>query len=213
MKPSWFLLALALTGCGSAAAPIEDPTGEAEPTGSVARPEVSSRPKPALNVSVVMTAATLGDDCGGSTDARPPPVLGKNDRDRDEPLPAKSKRRCEQTSMQLSIASEPGNLPARLLVKKVELFDEAGQSVAVLSSSAPTIWDESGTYVPWDERIAPSATLAVSYALEQPVFGDDAGRDKTYVIKAVVSVDGVDRSLSKEVVLSTRTTRPPMVKT
>lgn len=212
MKPSWFLLALALTGCSSSAVTVDDPTTES--TGGVAQPEVTTTSTPqraGLDVSVVLTAATLADDCGGSSGARPPPVLSKGDRQDIEPNRAKAKRRCEQTSMQLSITSAPGNGPARVLVKKVELFDSSGKSIGVLSSSDPTVWDESGAYVPWDERVAPSSTIAVSYALGQPVFAEGDGRDQTYTVKALVSVDGVDRSLSQE--LSTRTARPPMVKT
>ncbi|MFO0618017.1 MAG: hypothetical protein U0414_35830 [Polyangiaceae bacterium] len=209
MRAPWLFVGLILAGCGSASTPpTTDITAD-----STAPPAASSPPRrAALDVSVVLVAATLADDCGGDAGARPAPVLSKGDSAESEKS-AKAKRRCEQTSMQLSITSDKGNVPARLIVKKVELFDASSRSVGVLASSDPTVWDESGGYVPWDERIAPASALAVSYALGQPPFEPDDARDQTYTLKAVVSVDGVDRSITKEVVLSTHANRPALIKT
>src|SRR4051812_32385356 len=75
-------------------------------------------PPPKSKITVALTSVTLADDCGGTppwtaptapTTASPKGTTMKSDAPADEPVKAdmakgaKAKRRCEQTSMQLSI--------------------------------------------------------------------------------------------------------------
>src|SRR5687768_10585451 len=65
-------------------------------------------------LAVVMTAATLGDDCGGSAagaGATPSKAKAKSE------MSKSARRACEQSSMQLSVSGAES--PATLQVKKV----------------------------------------------------------------------------------------------
>lgn len=195
-------------------------------------PSVDAKPS-AAKVTVAMASATLADDCGFEVDHPPPPapdpVEGKPTApvwrkgatsDEAPAAGAKSKRRqrCEQTTMQLSITATPG-APVKVTVKKVEVFDESGKSLGLLTAREPAIWSQSESYAPWDERIVASGQYSVSYALSQPAWGSEDRRNKTYLVRAVVSVDGEDQSvnrevaLQKEVTIQAPTSLPAMVKT
>ena len=123
-------------------------------------------------------------------------------------------RRCEQTSMQLAIiAGDASNIQ----VKSVELFDETGKSLGMLTASKPTRWsDATSIYEAWDQSVAASSTSNVSYVLSQPKWDHIADRwNKTFTLKTVVTVGGVDQTAEKAVTLtlSAPTSLPPNVKT
>ncbi len=174
-------------------------------------------------VTVVMTAATLADDCGGSAPWGPPTAKATTKADAEfadmeaEPKgKAKSmaRRRCEQTSMQLSVTAGAGGSPAKLQVKKVELFDQSGKSLGQLAASKPTRWTDKDMYEAWDEQVAPDQKLSVSYVLTQPNWDAVPDRmNKTYTVKATVSVGGGDQTVSKDVEVRAPTILPPGVKT
>ena len=120
--------------------------------------------------------------------------------------------------MQLSITTTPG-APVKVTVKKVEIFDDTGKSLGELTPREPSIWSETGSYGPWDERISASGQYSVSYALSQPAWGGEDRRNKTYVVRAVVSVGGEDQSIvrqvavQREVIIQAPTNLPAMIKT
>jgi hypothetical protein len=111
-----------------------------------------------------------------------------------------ARRRCEQTSMQLAIA---GNAETDVHIKSVEVFDEGGKSLGVLTASKPTRWvDASSTYEVWDEKIAAGQTARASYVLSQPGFVERYdSHDRTYTVKVVASVGGVDQPLQTTVMV------------
>ncbi|MGE3769084.1 MAG: hypothetical protein AB7L94_42930, partial [Kofleriaceae bacterium] len=56
--------------------------------------------------------------------------------------------------------------------------------------------------------------INVSYVLSQPSWGRVADRwNKTFTLKTVISIGGVDRTAQKDVTLSAPTTLPPNVRT
>lgn len=201
---------VAIVGCSKA-----DPPPTTPPTTPVTTPELKPV-KPAARVTIEMTAATLADDCGGAPPSKPAvPVTAepKSEQKKDAAY-AKAKRKCEQTSMQLSITAAAGGAPIELRVKKVELFDEGGSSLGELASRSPIVWSDAGAYQPWDQMVAPGKTLSVSYSLAQPSWGSVADRwNKTYVLKAVISVGGDDQTVKRDVQVSAETSLPPNVKT
>lgn len=221
---------IALGAC-TKAGPSNEP-GTQPPTTGIA-PVTTTTPPPAPapatvgKVTVVMTAATLADDCGGSppwgpptAKADPPPPAAKADRslmaEESEPKSkakqSMARRRCEQTSMQLSVTA--GGSPAKLQVKKVELFDQNGKSLGVLAASKPTRWTDKNMYEAWDESVAADQKLSVSYVLAQPNWDAVPDRmNKTYTVKAIVTVDGGDQTVSKDVEVRAPTILPPGVKT
>ncbi len=120
--------------------------------------------------------------------------------------------------MQLSITATPG-APVRVSVKKVEIFDDAGRSLGLLTPREPSIWSETGSYGPWDELISVGGQYSVSYSLSQPAWDEDDRRNRTYVVRALVTVGGHDQSidrevaLQKEVTIEAPTNLPAMIKT
>ena len=227
------LLLVVVAGCAHEApgseAPPPTPTPKSQPgMGPVKPAPPPPAPKPATRIE--LTAVTLADDCGGTPPWSAPVKIAKTEAaqsdEASEPKAAKAKaksdsasvagarakRRCEQTSMQLAImAGDASNIQ----VKSVELFDETGKSLGTLSASKPTRWsDATGKYDAWDESVAAGSTSSVSYVLSQPKWDQIGNRwNRTYTLKTVLSVGGVDQSAQKDVMLSAPTSLPPNVKT
>ena len=163
---------------------------------------------PRAKATVTLTSVTFADDCGGtapqqapaSVTPATPAVHTPSDQAAAKESDVAARRRCEQTSMQLAIA---GNAETDVHIKSVEVFGEDGKSLGVLTASKPTRWaDASSTYEAWDEKIAARQTARASYVLSQPGFVDryDA-HDRTYTVKVVASVGGVDQPLQTTVMI------------
>jgi hypothetical protein len=213
------LLLVVLAGCTR-----EGPTKEAAATATTAAPPASAPadppvppPAPKAVTRVELTAVTLADDCGGTPPWSAPAKVEKADAkgklDIDSSAKgARAKRRCEQTSMQLGISAGD---PSKIQVKSVELFDEAGTSLGSLSASKPTRWsDAHGAYETWDESVGAGSAYSVSYVLTQPRWDQIGDRwNRTYTLKTVISVGGVDQTATKDVTLTAAASLPPNVKT
>ncbi len=209
-----------LVGCSKA--------GPTEPPAPVSQPQTPAfkAPAPGGKVVVEMTAATLADDCGGTPPSSPPPAAKTATKKR-EPADtnsfksddmnrrdSKMKRKCEQSSMQLSLASPAGAKSAELRIRRVELLDAGGALIGQLTPSSPTMWSDAGSYVPWDQQIEPGRVNAVSYVLSQPDWSAVKDRaNKTYVLKAVITVGGADETVQKAVEVQAETSLPANVKT
>jgi hypothetical protein len=116
--------------------------------------------------------------------------------------------------MQLSITSAAGGAPSKIAVKKVEVFDDKGALIGEVSAANPMTWSTDGSYKPWDQAIAPGQELAVTYALSQPAWGAvNNRRTRLYVVKAIVTVDGGDQTVQRDVRISAPSSLPPGVKT
>ena len=173
-------------------------------------------PRPAAAAKIALTSVAFADDCGGTPPVNAP-VKTANAAARNEPasMPARAapaqeladedraRRRCEQTSMQLSIAAQ-SDVDVR--VKSVEVFDESGTSVGSLISSKPTRWsDAQSAYQAWDGKVVAGQTALVSYVLSQPSFASSyEERDRTYTVKVVASVGGVEQPLQTTVMVVAR---------
>lgn len=193
--------ALVLAGCTKADADADRVRIAEAPAPQWAAPPPSPpRARPA-KVSVELTAVTLADDCGRASKAK----SARADA-------ARGARRCEQTSMQLAITAADAS---RIRVKSVELFDEDGRSLGKLTASNPTRWSEgNGRYESWDELVPAGSPIHASYVLGQPDWSRIGNRwNRTYTLKTVVTIGGVDRTAHKDVTLSAPTALPPNVKT
>ncbi len=216
IRLAWVLVALvACTKAGSdrESASAPEPTiviAQAKPPAPA--PPPPAPPKKVAKVTVQMTAATLADDCGHSAlpAATDTVIKAKAKSARF----AKADRACDQTSMQLSIKMPADGRATQLTVKKVELFDDKGVKIGALTPRTPTIWSEDGMYKTWDQKITPGLELSVSYALSQPAWGAvPERRNRTYVLKAVVTVSGGDQVVQHDVQISAPTSLPPGAKT
>jgi len=193
------------------AEPAQESTPEAAmpaPTTPAANPSATPT---APAVTVQMTAATLADDCGGGAMAA---KAKRSDSAEPAKRRAKAKTACQQTSMQLSIVAAADTRRAQLSVTKVELLDDKGALLGELSARTPTVWSEGGAYQAWDEGISGGQELSVSYALSEPPWGDVSDRwNRTYVLKAALTIDGDEQLVQREVEVAAPTILPPNVKT
>jgi hypothetical protein len=166
------------------------------------------------NVTVVMASVKLGEDCGSN----PVPVLPTAMADQE--FQGESKRSiprgesaCRQTAMQLSVTSQAGGLPSELRIEKVEVFDEADRLIGEMVPREPMIWSN-GSYVPWNQQVAPNQQLSVSYALGHASLGSVYELQvSVYKVKAVVSVGGTKHTLSKQATVFAETILPADVET
>ena len=114
--------------------------------------------------------------------------------------------------MQLAITASAAS---RIRIKSVKLYDEKGALVATLRASKPTRWSTtSATYETWNESISAAGTTNASYVLTRPDWDRVTDRwNKTFTLKTVISVGGVDQAAQKDVTLSAPTSLPPNVRT
>lgn len=174
-------------------------------------PAPPAPPKAVAKVTVQMTAATLADDCGGHAALE---EKGAEKAKRKSAQFAKADAACDQSSMQLSIKAAAGGDATRLTVKKVELYDDKGVLIGALTARSPTKWTKDGMYKAWDQKIAPGQELSVSYALNDPPWASvNHRRNRTYVLKAVVTIGGKDQAVQRDVHIAAPTSLPPGVKT
>ena len=178
------------------------------PRAPVSPPVVS-----AGGVTLQMISATLAEDCGGTGAPYSPPPMP-------HPAPliagaasseSMAKSVCRQTSMQLSVVAGALTAPAQIQVKKVEIFDAKGKSIGELASRSPMVWSaKDSVYQPWDQSVASTTKLSVSYALSAPNWGGVPDRwGQTFVVKATISVAGTETTVQHDVQIETPTRLPP----
>lgn len=207
MRTASALIVIALFGCTK-----EHPGSDPSPTPGpgVRSPAPAPTPAPAA-VTVAITAVSLAGDCGQpAADSRAEQKrASEQDSDR-----AQQRKACEQTSMQLSVTGAAGTQPIQIRVKRVELFDDKGALIGELTPRTPTVWSQDGTYRPWDQLVAPAQALSVSYALSEPRWGAVTERwNRTYVLRAVITVGATDQTVQRDVHVAAPATLPPDVET
>lgn len=204
---------------------------ESSPAGRAAQSPLAERVQPRATplaplapreVSVTISSATLGEDCGESPEPSPAKKASQDSlsapaRAAESSLVsgARARRACEQTSMQLSVRSGADAAAAGIKIKKVELFDENGKLIGALTPRGPSVWSAaSSSYQTWDQKSVPGADLMVRYVLSAPDWSKVNNRwDRGYTIKATVTVGGTDKKLEREVYLQGETQLPPGVVT
>lgn len=227
MRKGLALVVVGLLGCSPAGPTPADEKPAVSPSQpepeAIPDPEVEDEavPEPATaEIVVLMTAATLADDCGGVPNTTPKPSAapkhkGKMKADRASGSKGKrAKRRCKQSSIQLAVTAPADAVAAKIAVKSVELLLASGDSVGMLTTSAPSVWSDPDGYKPWDENVEPGQDLSVSYGVSSPEWNRVKDRrSQTYTVKAVVSIAGSDQTLEQNVVVDVPTSLPPNVKT
>ena len=232
MRNGLVVVVVGLLGCSKAGPSAADETPPVSPTQPHA--SVDPRPEPVAPpvaepvadpvpdaktspIAVQMTAATLADDCSGPPRGRPPArkrAKAKRSQVKGDQPKSKSKRRCDPSSIQLSVVAPKDAKSADITVKSVELLLESGTSVGTLQTRSPSVWSDEDGYTAWNEKIEPAQDLSVSYSLTPPDWSTVEDRwNQSYTVKAVVSIAGADQTLEHSVVVATPTSLPPNVKT
>ncbi|GEM_PF-3907991 len=193
------LIVIALAGCTKV--PGTESADDRRGPGVVA-------PAPApLSAKVTLVSVTFADDCGGTAPAQAPAspsapsvVAPSSESARPSDVTENPRYRCQQTSMQLSIAASKD---AAVTIKSVEVFDEKGASLGTLATSKPTRWSNaSSAYEAWDEKVAAGQTVQVSYVLAQPSFVNHyASHDRMFTVKVSASVGGIAQALQTTVMV------------
>lgn len=151
---------------------------------------------------VELAAVTLGEDCAPppstpATPARPAPGAF-----------APSSRTCEQTSIQLSIASPAGAAATALRVTRVELLDAKGARLQMLTVRTPQRFLD-GEYQAWDGKLAAGETVSAMYALSAPNWSKLTGgrwnaHDKVFQVRVTYALGGRSRTVVKQAVSAAR---------
>ena len=172
-------------------------------------------------VVVVISSASLGDDCGrapGPSRKKSKPGKGASMDMESQHSGAAAKmaaRACDATSLQLSVMAGANAPATTLTVKSIEVVDEKGNKIADLAPTTTQSWDtKGGVYAPWDGKVAPGQDLQVRYSMNDPDWTKVKNRrDKSYTMNVVVTIGGKDQSLVRNVSLWQETTLPPGVVT
>lgn len=183
--------------------------------GSASEPDTTP-PTITPKVDIAIASMTLADDCGtGPTVAPPAPAPAQEKLASSTARSAKpgasmhimADRACEQSSIQLRVANAT-TAASKVTIQRVELIDERGTKVADLTPRAPSRWAED-SYQAWDEQVAASDTIQVSYALSAP----HVARGAMYTVRVVVASADGERTLEQQTMLEAEASLPPGVVT
>jgi hypothetical protein len=172
-------------------------------------------------VSVELSGVTLADDCGDVTERVPPPSQPKAAAGSStKPSAAESisagacadprnchgptQPPCEPTSMQLSLRAPADVKATTLRITKVELLD-GGKVVDTLAARKPSKWDDKGTYVTWDEAIAPDQTIQASYLMSPPDWNKLTGgkynaHTKVFNLRVTFTTGNAEKTIEKQAI-------------
>jgi hypothetical protein len=181
--------------------------------GGSPQPDTTPPHNKADKLDVTIASVTLADDCGTGPTAVPPVADVEAASEADEPARSLAgpgsysrvagDRACEQSSIQLRVANG-SKAESKVAIHKIEVVDESGEVVAELTARAPHRWD-GDTYQAWNEAVAPSETLQVSYALTAPY----VARGATYTVRVTVGAGNDERTLEQKTTLEAEASLPP----
>ncbi|MBN8613092.1 MAG: hypothetical protein J0L92_21050 [Deltaproteobacteria bacterium] len=145
-----------------------------------------------LEVDVSIASVSLADDCGSAG------LIGGERCDSSGPCPDL----CQQSSLQLHIEASAEGSEVPFEIVSVRVIDPETGGSSSLTARNPRVFVDG--YTAWDETIAPSDALDVSYDTSAPDWGaihesaDSFGWGQTYDVEVRVRVDGVERTLTAE---------------
>jgi len=178
-----------------------------------------AKPPPVAALSVEIGAVTLADDCAPKDapagmvpeEAAPPST------------PAAPARRapgyrghCDQTTMQLMIKTPASFKAGTVKIKKVELLDADGKLLQTLAARNPRAWKNTTSYLPWDEKVGPSAGINSMYDLASPDWntltkGRWNAHSKKFQVRVVVEIGNASKTVTRQAITAARL--PPPVPT
>jgi len=181
----------------------------------------------ALQVSAILAAVTLADDCPPPTGivvgAKPTADIAQGGQAAQGACGPGGcgnsfRRMCQQTTMQLTLRAGAKGAPTTVKIVRVEL-EEIGDHTAMgfLTPRSPRVWTESGNYQPWNGTISAGQSLQVMFDLSSPEWHKIGGRwlaqGKTFRLRVTMSIDGVDSTvqIEQQVESPEITIEPPVV--
>lgn len=181
-----FVLATALFACSGGTGTV----GSASTTTPVDNGQLTSAN--GLSVDATISAATLGDECGGSAGAPAQGDVAGRCADESGFAPGGCGG-CQASNVQIAFTSGDGSNPAKIEILGVTLNDASdGSEVDQLEASNPQRWNTSGGYTAWDQTIAPKTELKASYTLSSPAWStmSDTSYSRKFRLRVTVKVDG-----------------------
>ena len=141
--------------------------------GGPVKPSPSADPVAGPEVALTLASVTLADDCASAEAPATPAAPAKVPADAPAsmvPGAAPSRRRGEQTTMQLMLAASGKSARTDIQITKVELFEKiGGKSMGTMVPREPQAWvDAAGAYQTWDGMIGPGQQLKTMYKLSAP---------------------------------------------
>ncbi len=203
MRSTWFLIALA--GCTASSA------------------DNFAKPPPASALTVEIGAVTLADDCAPppappATKVAPSNIVPASPGDAATPAKAAPGYRghCDQTTMQLKISTPASFKAGTVKIKRVELLDSEGKLLQPLTARNPRAWKNTTSYLPWDEKVGPSAGINSMYDLSSPDWnkltnGRWNAHSKSFQVRVVVEIGNASKTVTKQAITAARL--PPPVPT
>lgn len=105
---------------------------------------------------------------------------------------------CAQSMLQVRFTNV-GKDVAGVRIASIQLHDVASKGVlAPVTARLPSMFDPTGVYTPWDERIGPGVEIAASYRLAPPSWSvvdgklgaGNSSRDRELELEVTVEIDG-----------------------
>ncbi|MBN8613091.1 MAG: hypothetical protein J0L92_21045 [Deltaproteobacteria bacterium] len=149
----------------------------------------------ALDVDVTLASVTLAQDCAPEG-AGEPGIAGDCAEDAADGCGGW----CTQSTLQLHITASAEGTEVPFEIVSVRVTDSDAALVGSLTTRNPRVFTED-SYSPWDQTIAPSDDLSVTYDTSAPDWyasGARYGWGTVYHVEVVVRVDGVERTLQGE---------------
>jgi uncharacterized protein YeaO (DUF488 family) len=186
-----------------------------------------SNADPTSGVAVDLASVTLSDECGPppAPPATPPVTPAKpNDQAPAKTAPPGSmvpgaayRGNCNQTSMQLVIKTPAGMSPTTVKIKRVELLDDKGKLLEVLTTRWPRTWNgATSKYSNWDEKLAAGQSVQAMYDLTTPDWnkltnGRWNAHTKAFQVRVTVTIGNANKTVEKQSITPARL--PPAVPT
>ena len=155
-----------------------------------------------LSVEATISAATLGDECGGSTGAPAQGDVAERCASDESGFAPGGCGGCQQSNVQIAFTSRDGSAPAKIEILGVTLNDATdGAEVDQLEASNPQKWSTNGGYSAWDQTIAPKTELKASYTLSSPAWStmSDTSYSRKFRLRVTVRIDGTQVVLQSAV--------------
>ncbi len=172
-----------------------------------------------LDVSATITAATLGDECGASSDTSATGSAGlcamvdagPDGSAKGTPPSCGGEPTCRPSNMQIAFSTGTSGQPAHADIVSVTLRDDAsGSDLQTLTATAPLAWNGT-TYSSWDGTLKPAGDLKVTYTLSSPTWSKMSSSTtygSKYRLIVILRIDGTDMALESALL-----NREPVVST